>query len=179
VVERLCRLERYSTRVTETERNLAALERLVPYRGWNVIIKNVVGGEHRRVTGSPYGYTLIHVFLNQKNRYAIRLLLERGANPNMKAGCFSMPLLHYGVEEGDEAIVLLLLKNGALVEGRDGLTRTALMISAAAGREEMVRLLLENGADIGAKDCHQRTALSYAEKAGKHGVIKILNARHS
>jgi hypothetical protein len=54
--------------------------------------------------------------------------------------------------EGHEAVVQLLLDNGANIDVKDNNGETALHWVCGAGREAVARLLLDKGADISAKD---------------------------
>lgn len=59
--------------------------------------------------------------------------------------------LFEAAEKGNEAMVKLLLENGAEVEEKGPFGQTALMRAAASGHEGKVKLLLEHGANILAK----------------------------
>ena len=55
-------------------------------------------------------------------------------------------------EEGHEAVVQLLLENGAELYSKDSGSRTPLSLAAGGGHEAVVRLLLEKGAELDSKD---------------------------
>ncbi|KAM3549052.1 hypothetical protein MY1884_008914, partial [Beauveria asiatica] len=76
-------------------------------------------------------------------------------------------------EEGQEAVVRLLLEKGAEIEAKDESGRTALGWAARQGHEAVVRLLLEKGAEIEAKESG-RTALWWAARQGHEAVVRLL-----
>ncbi|KAH8747739.1 ankyrin repeat-containing domain protein [Diaporthe sp. PMI_573] len=82
---------------------------------------------------------------------------------------------------GHEAIVKLLLEQGADVNAMDELGRSALGWAAGRGHEAIVKLLLEQGADVKSA----RSALSSAAEGGHEAIVKLLleqgadvNAKH-
>ena len=124
------------------------------------------------------------------NTAAVKLLLERGANPNPNAHPIteSSPLIE-AATAGDAASVELLLSHGAEVKerrrgagaragyrravpemhcpsGRQRLSREDYSIAlpniAALGDVNAVRLMLDHGANVNAVDPLGRTALMYA-----------------
>jgi ankyrin repeat protein len=110
------------------------------------------------------------VFDRSSNASVVRLLLDRGADPNTRGGealyeaircrqtviqllldkgadvnaCYGWPL-QTAVWRGDQTIIQLLLENGADVNAKDG---RALEIAAKRGNDGIVRFLLENGANV-------------------------------
>ena len=83
----------------------------------------------------------------------VELLIERGAELNPAKG---RPPLHAAVARGDEAMVRLLVKQGADLEGtNEHHRRTPLQLAKRRGlRPKMVALLLE----LGAKDDPEQPA---------------------
>ncbi|KAL6901148.1 ankyrin repeat-containing domain protein [Trichoderma evansii] len=83
--------------------------------------------------------------------------------------------LSWAAEHGHEAIVKLLLENGADINmGRDELIPTPLGWAAQNGHEAIVRLLLENGADIDWGNIGGRTPLIRAIVKGREAVVRLL-----
>jgi ankyrin repeat protein len=77
----------------------------------------------------------------------LRSLLDVGLDINSTAHAGAPPL-HYACANGHEAVVLLLIENGALVNTKDEkFGVTALHQAAARDHHRIVALLLENGAD--------------------------------
>ncbi|KAL7914041.1 hypothetical protein GGI35DRAFT_475875 [Trichoderma velutinum] len=105
----------------------------------------------------------------------IELLLNNGANANIRddAGCTP---LFFVAERGDEDAFKLLLERGADIHTKDYTGRTLLSYAKLQrGGQAIVRLLLENCAQIDAKDHNDRTPLSHAASRsyGEH-MVKFL-----
>ena len=89
---------------------------------------------------------------------------------------YSRTPLSWAAENGHEAVVELLLENGAELETRD--TRygqTPLSWAVEKGHEAVVKLLLENGAELETRDTrYGQTPLSWAVEKGQEAVVKLL-----
>ncbi len=114
-----------------------------------------------------------------------RLLLDRGANLEVRDKYGSTPLL-YAAGYGETAVVKLFLDRGAKVDETNSNGRTALIAAACncpivdmPDTADSVRLLLDNGADIEAKDKQGETALMAAALWGRTWIVKILLDRGS
>lgn len=110
----------------------------------------------------------------------IQLFIRKGANVN--APGTSGPL-HRAAERNLPCvdIVRVLLVNGADVNGRDEMSRTALHLVAEPAEgsndsdtREIVKLLLDAGADLNAVDNRGRTPLLTASAGSKARLLKIL-----
>lgn len=77
------------------------------------------------------------------------------------------------VLKGSLTSVLLHVRRGTSLDGRDDKGMTPLMLAAAAGRAEICRLLLEEGADAAA-DQSGRTAADLALHAGHRHLAEVL-----
>lgn len=64
--------------------------------------------------------------------------------------------------DGHEAVVRLLLENGANVSATDYRGDTGLHMAADSGHDAVVRLLLEKGANASSKNRNRETPLSAA-----------------
>jgi ankyrin repeat protein len=82
--------------------------------------------------------------------------------------------LSWAARYGREAIVKLLLDQGAERESRDDAGRTPLSWAAKNGEEAVVKLLLDQGADREPRDDAGRTPLSLAAARGREAVVKLL-----
>jgi len=76
--------------------------------------------------------------------HVVRLLLENGANPNIRADDGTTPL-HAASYCGNLDVVRLLLKSGADVEPDDVKGRTPLQTASEGGHHEVAKLLLDHG----------------------------------
>ena len=77
-------------------------------------------------------------------------------------------------EGGHEAVVRLLLENGADIGAKNKYGWTALTKATIWRREAVVRLLLENRADIEAKNKKERTALDKAASEKNQAIMRLL-----
>lgn len=83
------------------------------------------------------------------------------------------PLFRMALLKGSLTSVLLHVRRGTPLDGRDDKGLTPLMLAAAAGRAEICRLLLEEGADAAA-DQSGRTAADLAVHAGHRHLAEVL-----
>lgn len=93
---------------------------------------------------------------------AARLLLQKGASPNIRDKVIGETPLHLAANEGKESMVRLLLDNGAdhSVKTRHG--ATALHIAVYSRNEPAVRALLAAGADPDTCDGAEMSSLHIA-----------------
>ena len=76
---------------------------------------------------------------------------------------------------GQEAVVKLLLQNGAEIESKDNYKAwTPLSLAARLGHKAVVKLLLQNGAEVESKDNNGRTPLSIAAENGQEAMVELL-----
>ncbi len=102
-----------------------------------------------------------------------RLLLERGADPNVKDLENHGTVLHETAAQGRDDVAVVLLDHGAKIDAKSDEGLTPLHAAAMEGKREMVRLLLMRGADTGAK-VHGLTALQLARRGKHHDAVHFL-----
>ena len=103
---------------------------------------------------------------------AVRLLLDKGANPNAQNDGGGTALM-YAIEDVEKS--RLLLDRGADPNARSGEGRTALMIAVGqAGSNAVVKLLLEKGASASARLADGRGALLLAVAARDASLLQLL-----
>ncbi|KIW28006.1 uncharacterized protein PV07_07698 [Cladophialophora immunda] len=78
------------------------------------------------------------------------------------------------VEEGHEALVLLLLDNGADISATQAHGVTALHAAARSGHSRLAEMLISRGIDISTKDEMGKTALHHAARWGQAETAQIL-----
>src|SRR5215218_6706719 len=108
-----------------------------------------------------------------KRADAVRLLLDRGADPNQEsrhAQIVVRPIHSAAADGGSTEIVRLLLDAGADVDVKQPGGFTPLHAAAQGGNAELVELLLERGADREARLDDGRTPADVAREAG-HGEV--------
>jgi ankyrin repeat protein len=107
---------------------------------------------------------------------AMRLLLARGANPELPTATGVTPLMaaagnagtnldtrgRYKTEAEAIAAVNTLLEAGVDINGRDGSGQTALYGAAGRGWNDLVKTLVAHNADVRIKDARGRTAADIA-----------------
>lgn len=88
-----------------------------------------------------------------------------------------LPALHAAVANGDLASVQNLLNQGASVNARDNLGRTALMLAAMGQQQNMVVVLMDAGANAALVDQAQLSAADHALRAGHADWLPSLQPR--
>lgn len=107
------------------------------------------------------GYTAMHCAAQFGSTACVQLLLDHGANPNLKDKMGETPL-YMAVTNGHADTILALVKAGADVEAPDHLGNTPLIRAVIEGRVECVSVLLDNGAVVSRTNKAGYTALTAA-----------------
>jgi ankyrin repeat protein len=104
-----------------------------------------------------------------------RILLERGANPEVGAGddAYGTPL-HRACWQGNIEMVLVLLKHGAQIDSVNNTKDTPLCFAIGQGQTAVGKLLLDRGADPNGKG---NSPLSAAAWEGRSEIARILLER--
>ena len=118
-------------------------------------------------------WTALHQCVRLSNTKMMKILLDRGANVEIKDDDGETPVF-VASSSGDPELVRLLLKAGANpnVKAKDGWS--ALMMASRDGHHQVVKYLLEAGADVfGARDMFGRTALDIASLTAQGPSIRF------
>lgn len=129
------------------------------------------GGAEPNLHASGTGNTPLHLAVRRQDKWAVAMLLHKGADVNAKNSSGATPLQmtanqFRGDLSHDHAQVLdLLLQAKALIDERAGaLSRTALHLAVTSGTAHAVKLLLDYGADPQLADKNGDTAIMLAIK---------------
>jgi len=113
-----------------------------------------------------------------KGRLAkVRELVRRGANPDTRRGPQARTLLMNACEQGDVAMVRVLISSGASAVGvKDDDMDTSLHISAGGDKPELISILATKGANIESRNRAHYTPLMVAASYGKAANVRKLIA---
>ncbi|MBQ4874814.1 MAG: ankyrin repeat domain-containing protein [Rickettsiaceae bacterium H1] len=103
----------------------------------------------------------------------VRLLLEKGADPNLSLTYEQLSLI-VAIEWGNAKIVKLLLQYDANSNDVGLFDALPLMVAIEEGRVEIVRLLLNYGADFNKVSALGELPLEVAVKKGEAEIVKLL-----
>ena len=123
-----------------------------------------------------HNYTALHYAAENGHDQVIPLLKETGADLNKPLSTKNRRLtpLMLAAKQGHLKTAESLIENGAKLEARDKLGRTALMHAALNGHYTLVALCLNKGVDPNGVDNTENTALHYAAAYGWYHVGKLL-----
>jgi ankyrin repeat protein len=122
-------------------------------------------------------WTALHQCVRLSNTEMMKILLDLGANVEIKDADGETPVF-VASSSKDPELVRLLLKAGANpnVKAKDG--RSALMMATRDGYHQVVKYLLEAGADVfGARDMFGRTVLDLATLSARGQQLPIIDER--
>jgi ankyrin repeat protein len=146
--------------------NLAALERLI------AASPKSVG------TFASDGWTPLHLAAFFGHAQAVRLLLERGADPHATSkNPTANQALHAAAVRGHRDVVAELIGKGADVNRAAGGGWTPLHLVAGSGHVEIAELLIESGAALEPREDRGKTPLEIAQETAHPKVAAILR-RH-
>lgn len=116
------------------------------------------------------GETGLHIVTARRDTLWIRFLIQKGADPNIRARDGTTPLqiaTRLGYVEGAEE----LIKGGAQINVSDSQGETPLMSAVHQRNIALVRRLLEEGADPDLNDNSGRSARDYMELMNQNTLL--------
>lgn len=128
------------------------------------------------------GSTLLQVSSMYGRVSAVKYLLDHGADVNSDEGEFGSAIIAAAASpsfDKAEAIIGLLIEQGANVESSDASGMTALHFAARNGATEVLNLLLNAKADIDRRSSLGQTPLQLASAHGKVEAVSLLLMRGS
>jgi ankyrin repeat protein len=120
------------------------------------------------------GNTALHLAAQEGQGEVVRLLLERGADPDVRNGQGIDPMT-LAVYTGQDDVGRLLIEAGADPDARTPTGPTLLGLAVALGRAETARMQLDAGADPN-RWARGHTPLTFAVARGQEAMIPVLLA---
>ena len=158
--------------VTQVEKGFKDLPRTSKQR--KSIRENIIKG--KGLTGTGFGWSLLHSLAANGRELAVQLLLDKGAPVDARDDQGNT-LLNCAVVEEHESTARMLLRRGADHNIRNKLGNTPLMTATLKGSEKVIKVLLDGGADIETRDKDQNTTLMSAVMDNFLPVVKLLIQR--
>ncbi|KAJ6546724.1 ankyrin repeat-containing domain protein [Mycena vulgaris] len=122
----------------------------------------------------PHSGTALQAAAHGGHESVVRLLIEMGANVNMRGGEFMGTPLQAASATGHESVARLLIEKGADVNAFGGFRGTALQAASLHGHESVVQLLIDNDADVNACAISGATALDAALLIHNESIVQLL-----
>ncbi|KAF3191573.1 hypothetical protein TWF106_004296 [Orbilia oligospora] len=120
--------------------------------------------------------TAVHMAANWGLTWVLHSLLQDSGLADINARDFDgKTALHHPCRLGNEAVMKILIDNGADIGVFDDYGRSPLRFAVDGGNVNAVKLLLRSGADINAPvDYHGGTALHWASRTGRAAIVEVL-----
>ncbi|WP_419247334.1 ankyrin repeat domain-containing protein [Wolbachia endosymbiont of Rhagoletis indifferens] len=122
---------------------------------------------------SPKEFTLLHFAVNFGDINVTKLLLEEGADIDIKDQNKNTSL-HLAASNGHTDTVKLLMEKGSDLSVVDKEGNTSLHLAASNGHTDIVKLLVEKGSDLSAVNKNGDTLLHLAASNGHTDIVKLL-----
>jgi len=168
-------------------RNNAAIDILKKYRqkldifeaasiGDYATVKNLVNKNAKLLNSfSEDGFTVLGLASFFGHLSIVKLLLDKGANPNIAANNqFKVAPIHSACAISNFEIAKLLIKSGADVNAKQMQDFTPLHSAAHNGQTELAQLLIDNGVDINARTANGETPLFIAQEKKFQETIELI-----
>ena len=128
------------------------------------IVKELLDAGAAVNKGDLHGRTPLHFAARGRLKRFPKLLLDKGADPNIKAaaGVRGVAPLHEAATLGEKGVVKYLIKRGAEVDKEDDRGWTPLRVALEVVNKEAAKMLLDLGADPTKPDNKGVTPESFA-----------------
>lgn len=128
-----------------------------------------------RVYANQGGWTALMMAVAQGFSEGVRLLLKKGADPDVRNANGVTPVL-WAVRYNNLECLKLLYDAGANIRVKDAEGCNALVVAAKSGSKDVVQFLVDHGVNPNQPDLLGFTALQYAQER-KNGEIAIMLRR--
>ncbi len=140
----------------------------------NFKIKSLISDKNVNVLDSM-GYSFLSLAIRAKNENLVKILLDKGANPNLQNDDFlkSTPLMqcsNYNLVE----VAKYLIEKGADVNIQDKQNDPVIHWTAYYGEYELTKLLLDNKAKTNLKSIHSDGVMHVALKEWQDSIVDLL-----
>lgn len=143
---------------------------IAPYISNNIEMVKLLIAKGADINAGIVG-TALHRAIWMENKDIFELLIQHGANVNVKDKWGYTPLSYAIVKDDYLYFMNIMIANGADVNTKEPEGETCLHYAATAGRTEAVKLLLEADANINTKSDRGQTAL--------HAILDIRNSDYN
>jgi uncharacterized protein len=124
---------------------------------------------------SPDGFTVLGLASFFGHLSLVKLLLDKGANPNIASNNqFKVAPIHSVCASSHFDITELLIRHGADINAKQMKGVTPLHSTAHNGQTKLSKLLIDNGADINAKMDDGQTPLFMANEKGFQETAELI-----
>jgi len=124
---------------------------------------------------NPLGETPLHYAATYGSAESLRILLDRGADPNVRDRAEATPLI-YGAYDFEKIRLLVATGANINVHARNGMT-PLMMAASVHGNVAAVRYLLDKGADPNATRANGADALQTAALKSEAEAVRLLLAK--
>ena len=117
-----------------------------------------------------YGWTALHKACHEGHRDIAELLLDHGADIEVRSSTNSTPLMMASHNDRAASTTRLLLHRGCAINADNGYGHTALHNTCNTGAPKCAKELLAHGADTSIKDSNRKTPFDIAKESNHQYV---------
>ncbi|KAH9499730.1 hypothetical protein Btru_077685 [Bulinus truncatus] len=179
ILERVVLFLKYDVVLNETDNRGSTALITCCMRSCNTSILKILLDKESKVVNhcDSNGLTALHFSVKQKNLDETKLLIQYGANVNMKCNAGNTPL-HLAVKNVE--VVKFLLDNDADVNAQNSDGDTALLYASQnfSDLPETVEVLIRSGSDVNHRNTEGLSALFLAVENAHEATMKVLLDAH-